>query len=1111
MTPDQERAVTTLAGDVAIRAGAGSGKTMVLAHRFAAALEADRIAGWEPAAVDEILAITFSRKAAGEVVERVRRVVSERCGAEVARAVDDAWISTIHTFCGRLIRRHILESGVDPAFTQMDEVQSAAAAATAFERAAGALFGTDPSVTELMLTTGLDELKSRVLDCHDNARALGLDPELLVVDVGADLLEGLVGEALDIARAIDEVLAEQNQTEAVTRNRALIAAWCEAVTTCRLDADDGHAQLAVIVESWEASHMRGVADLKAELDARLEEVGQAAMFACRADLAAGFERLARSHAREYRGLKQAAGVLDFEGLQERAVALLRTRPAIANRLRDHFRLIMVDEFQDTNDLQMAVLAPLRADNLCVVGDDRQAIYGWRYADVRIFDALRRAASTSIELAKNFRSHPDILAFVNSVFTRPHLFGADFMSLSARDDISAFLPTEAGEPRIEVMCVDSDARIRDRRVLEARAVAQRVAELVEVRGVTPGDIALLVRASTDADIYAHELERAGISAFVSAGAALFDEPEVKELMAMLRAIAVPTDDRALAEVLGGRWVGLSDAAMSELRRIAGRTPLWHGLNDAAEGAGDFDERDRALVGHTHAVFEHVGASLGESTLPEVIHELVEAFDYDLTLFAHGASGVRELANVEKVVRLARDYGSAHTHDPAGFVSHLHELATHAREQVAPVDDGSGAVTIMTVHGSKGLEFPVVFAVNLTGPQCGRGAPAYVAAARDGSGRPAAALRLSTSGGMRSAAHVFAKRDSKQARTEEEKRALYVALTRAESRLYVSGATSVGKPASEGRTLIDWVREAIGDPPGSGDLDLGGAAVRFTVITDEDEASDDALDRVEEADARPRREGFALPEWSPAAEPRLEVRPQSVSFSALWLHHRCALSYHASHTLGLAAFSPEESAALGFGTAVHELLECIRVGEAFEAAVERVSARAALGPRDRRRLTEAAEGFLGSAAVVEAFAGESVRAEEPLRMALGDTVLRGSIDLISWSGDRALIVDYKTGAEPGDDAEKRAAYELQAKCYALAACADGADAVRVVFVFGEHPGVEMEFAFAKADEPEIRSGLEERVNAIKTHEWTHLEAYEGGLCDTCPAFEMVCPVRRPRSGR
>ena len=122
MTEDQRRAIESLSRDLAISAGAGSGKTTVLAHRFAQAMRAAPEQEWEPAAVDRILTITFTNKAAGEISERVRRVVGSELSAAEGRRVVEAWISTIHTFCGRLVRRHLLESGVEPRFTQVDEI-----------------------------------------------------------------------------------------------------------------------------------------------------------------------------------------------------------------------------------------------------------------------------------------------------------------------------------------------------------------------------------------------------------------------------------------------------------------------------------------------------------------------------------------------------------------------------------------------------------------------------------------------------------------------------------------------------------------------------------------------------------------------------------------------------------------------------------------------------------------------------------------------------------------------------------------------------------------------------------------------------------------------------
>jgi ATP-dependent helicase/nuclease subunit A len=149
LTPDQTSAVEAVEGDLAISAGAGSGKTTVLSRRFSAGMLARPDGTWEPADIDQILTITFTKKAAGEIAERVRRELSEDLSPAAARRIDEAWISTIHRLCGRLVRRHVLESGVEPGFGQADQVESALLMGEAFDNAASELYESDGDVSEL--------------------------------------------------------------------------------------------------------------------------------------------------------------------------------------------------------------------------------------------------------------------------------------------------------------------------------------------------------------------------------------------------------------------------------------------------------------------------------------------------------------------------------------------------------------------------------------------------------------------------------------------------------------------------------------------------------------------------------------------------------------------------------------------------------------------------------------------------------------------------------------------------------------------------------------------------------------------------------------------------
>jgi ATP-dependent exoDNAse (exonuclease V) beta subunit len=323
-------------------------------------------------------------------------------------------------------------------------------------------------------------------------------------------------------------------------------------------------------------------------------------------------------------------------------------------------------------------------------------------------------SAKIELKENFRSDGRILAFVNSAFSQPHLFGAGFMKLGAGRTDQA--PGHLGEltERVECLFVDNPDRSKAAAVAEeARLVASRIRQLTDA-GVDGGQIAILLRNATNASVFASALESVDVPVLVTAGATLFDTVEAREVMALLRSIAVPTDDERLTEVLASRLVRISDDALLALRSSAGREPLWtavHAVGEGLAGAADLSQHDAAAVRVAYRAIDDLGTSQGTLSLHELVHAACAAFDYDLTLLSLGPAGLRAWSNVLKIARYAAQYEQIESSDPAAFVDYLKQRSDGANDRAAAAEAGGDAVRIMTIHSAKGLEFPVVFAADL----------------------------------------------------------------------------------------------------------------------------------------------------------------------------------------------------------------------------------------------------------------------------------------------------------------------------------------------------------------------------------------------------------------
>jgi ATP-dependent exoDNAse (exonuclease V) beta subunit len=1109
-TAEQQRAIRSLAGDLVVAAGAGSGKTTVLAHRFAEAVTArpERPAS----ALDRVLMITFTNKAAAEVGDRVRRVLRARSDDHSAECIEGAWISTIHSFCARIVRRHTLECGIPPNFAQADETLSATLRDAAFD---AAVFGIveDAGTEELFEALPLAELRARVVACHDNARALGLDPSETVLPLGTEQLSVLKELAVGAAQELERVLAEGRQTPAVALSAERLSEWTAALWACGLEHSSGCEEVLSACEDYDIKGLRGAAnDANRVLRERIEELRVAAQAVLHKPALEALQKLTREFARRYRQLKRDRRVLDFDDLQEAVVRAFDEHPAMAARYRAQFDLLMIDEFQDTNDLQMRVLAPLRSENLCVVGDERQSIYGFRYADVEVFRRVTSSIPASIELKDNFRSHADIIDFVNATFSQPHLFGNGFMQLHAGrvedDERFAALPG----PRIEVLLANEDDVTRaTARAAEAAAIAERVKGLV-TQGVRAGEIAVLLRVASSATLFADAIERLGVPVVVGAGAGLYDTPETAEVMALLRAAAVPADDEALLRVLCGRLVALPDDALLAVRQHAGSGALWDGLcalgSEDRAGEAELTQDAEDAIRHAYAALSRLGALQGRVPLGQFVREACEAFDYDVTLHALGRPGQRAWANVLKLVRHAASFEAAEGNDVARLVEHLAHRSRVAGDRPAPAEAEVDAVQVMTVHAAKGLEFPVVFAADLVAPQDFGSPSMLVEPARIGGALvPAVGVRLPdrSCGGARTPLYTEMAQRRVRRDVEEEKRCLYVACTRARERLILAGCTRAGKPAEQGRGLIDWVREGVGDAV-AGEVTVGGAPVIVSLVE-----PSSTIVSAPRAEADPRGPLVAVPQEAerPIAPPPF---PTSVSYSALHLGTQCPLSFFATYVLRLSPFSApgDRPDALEFGSAVHEALQA-RVRSTLDARrLEAITRQHHLDPSEAERLTRAVEGFYETPVAAALSTATSVAVEQPVLVDLGGTLLVGSIDLLGWQGERAIVVDYKTGTAPDGSPEREAGYALQARCYALAALRAGAGRVDVTFAFVEQgASVSREFGFVASDADDILDQLRGIVESLKSDPKRHLDSYSPALCGRCPGFETVCPVSAPRA--
>ncbi len=607
-------------GALSLSAAAGSGKTSVLVERFVAAVLEDDLSP------SQILAITFTERAAGELRERVRSRFLELGERAAARDTEAAHLSTIHGFCASLLAAHPLAAGLDPGFAVLDEGVAGRLRSLAFQTALqDFVSGEAPDAVALVATYGPDRLRAMVESVHSQLRSRGqLVPRLP--------LPALVGGGAEAG-----ALAAAEPSEQAATDR-------EAAGACVL-----------------------------------------------------LDRLLDGFARTYELRKRERAAVDFDDLELLAVELLAARGEIRRSWSERFELLMVDEFQDTNRRQLELLQMLDRDNLFTVGDEFQAIYGFRHAEVAIFReraGLLSESGASLALTHNFRSRPALVRTVGAVFEeRIEGFTPRRQRPRGRrarrgrgDRAAADRQRWMGGGRREGAAIAAGLpRAAPWRHAEARLLARRVAELVAAGEVRSGEVVVLLRALGDIAVYERALQQQGLATLAAAGA--YWEGRTVEDLLCLPACARQSPGRAGA-LLGSRGPprGGSPATGSRCSRSRLRSGGWGPSSWPSAAAPElglprpdelalarfceFVQRERAQA-PLRAVGELIARALERSASGEGGLG---------STFGSAAAAPGELANAYKLARVARRFEETEGRDLRAFLDHAAFLKENVRSGV-----------------------------------------------------------------------------------------------------------------------------------------------------------------------------------------------------------------------------------------------------------------------------------------------------------------------------------------------------------------------------------------------------------------------------------------------
>ncbi len=1101
----QQRAAIDARGTVFVSAGAGTGKTTVLVERFVTAVCDDGLD------VGSLLAITYTDRAAGELRSRIAARLRERGRPDLARQLDVAWISTIHGFCRRVLAQYTVSAGVDPRFRVLDEAQARVLQGEAFGAALERFCADDDTERlQLLATYGAGGLRRMLTSVYETLRSAGRELRLEP------------GSRLDLEACVATLEAEAGSLAAdPSATRAQAAAAAETLDV--LAAGDGfETYLDLTPLSARGARAAGFNDARrAVVDAVHEELA--------ARDRALLEELLLSFADAYQAAKDAESALDFEDLQLRVRDLLRDDAVVREREQMRFRSILVDEFQDTNHLQCQLVDFMAAGppkDLFFVGDEFQSIYGFRHADVAVFRERRDAAEQVLPLTLNYRSRPEVLAAVNHLFAKE--FGDAFEPL---EPVDGYGEARLGAP-VELVVSDKasyrEAPVHWRKG-EARAVARRVAELVEAGVASPGEIVYLFAAGTDAEVYEEELRAVGLPTYRATGRKYFGQQQVVDLLAYLRLLRNRYDDDAFLTVLASPFVGVSNDALVIARDAAPRRPIFTAIERGMPSA--MPERDARLLRAFRQRFDRLVGLSARLPLEVLCERIMVEHDYDLAVLVR-EDGPRRYANLRKLARLARSYEELRGADLEGFIRFVADQeAVGAREADAVAEeDGADAVRLLTIHAAKGLEFKVVVVADAGRERMHDDEIMCLSDGRFGFkvAHPHTGSRVVTP------SYDDVRETREKADDAERLRLYYVGMTRAMERLIVSGSVDMGRIEAE-RTPIAWALtrleaaeelERAGVEPVEITRDEAGVLLRLDRWdpTSAGAPATDVIAAIQVSDADMQLELFAgVGEALPPRSPRLRdlvvvpepapLRVTRLSFSAVSQYDSCSLRFWAERVAGI---RPREVPGGGvdgglrateIGDAVHRLLERVDLSAPAAPAAEDmatllISWYPAVTPAERERIATLVEAYCASDLAARVAGLKGVRPEVGFAFELDGVLLNGRLDAHWSDGRRALVLDYKTNLL-GDSAPEEVVaegYVLQRLVYALACLRTGAGDVEVVYHFLERPESPVEATFTRDDVPALEAELSAAIARVRAGEFRPTPSEFA--CADCPALDVVC---------
>ena len=1102
LTDAQKDAVYTIDKNVAVSAGAGSGKTQVLSLRFLYILEKLGLEaflaspsgdGALQAKAEQIMAVTFTKAAATQMRERIRKAMNKRIAkAEAAidednnakivrfwrlqlKSLEKAHIDTLHSLCSKILRENPVDAGIDPQFRVAEDVEGKVFVKdTIVDFVRRGLRNGDQDITKLAGIYGYQSLCDNLYSLYSKIEDILADEQAKVrySDAVAENENGQQA-AQNLIKQIDHLIEKKDEvTNNGSEGRNKLDKLAAAFEQIKGDLLQKKPSYDSCKEYFNNLRLKKGSEISLKLYRDLmSQIDMGISNTLAADQIDHWLRVLENVLKTVQAAKQKHNLMTFDDLEMRAVALMRNNPVICKKYADKFTHIMVDEFQDTNERQRQLLymlcggspTELKGKKLFIVGDSKQSIYRFRGAEVQVFADVCKDITNNglyVPMDTNFRSLDYVLDVVNGTFgplmENSAERGMTFEALKANvvHNPEEYEKDNHKHRQEELLLAPKKPEFIQimwpkgqdgKRKAEAVAIVKKMQEvnreLQEKNGCTKpyyGEMAILLRTMTDAGDIINTLQEQGI-AYEMENKNFYELQEVLDIINLFKVLLSKNNELELAGILRSPYFGLDDTTLTKLFLINREKKLWDNLlaMDIA-----LAEEQAALAQHARHVLVELKEAVTSLGPIEVWETLWQKLHPDYVLSCQPRGEIK-LANLNILRNSCAEYCLAKGASLAQWLEYVAELRENGGEEKGTLPTDDNAVKIYSIHKSKGLEFSVVFVAQLDKkynadktsvrylPKFGLGIRNQL---EDGTLEDTGILRE-----LKDANNLLEQ--------DERVRQMYVAMTRAKERLYLTGIVEKGEPTAKnpsGLKYTEWMGKLnnIYSQETNNYIEM----VQLDGETGFGSASCSAME--EQIDT-----GLMIADEyiSPLAT-YLANSPRSFSPSSLQTYLHCPRQYFYQYVMGLPSVEGESDvdasaekavissmtassisnaqatlisslSAKDLGSVIHRALELYK-GDLETALPQAIKENAPLYEGDEAR--KMLEGYLASD-LYKRIPKKQLREQAFTLYAENDIVLSGIIDCLAFKPDGSmLIVDYKTGRPP-IDGEPDVGYAYQLAIY------------------------------------------------------------------------------------